>query len=156
MNAFLVIIGILIVGLLIALWAVKKFNVTTKVFGIPLQYVLDIALVLVAIIAVIVIKTALGGKNKTIEALLTKLNIMKAQNNINIVNDHIQDKTDAIATIDQKIKELQPATQQKDIDNLLAQQAAIKQQMQDLNQQKQNHTESQKTLEQKIKDMEAL
>jgi hypothetical protein len=156
MNAFLAIIGVLIVGLLIALWAVKKFNVKTKVYGIPLQYVLDIALVLTGITAVIVIKTVLGNNSTALKALLMKLNIMKAQNNINIANDEIKTKTDAIISIDQQIKNLQPATQQKDIDNLIVQQNAVKQQLQDLNQQKQTHISTQTTLEQQIKNLGSL
>jgi hypothetical protein len=156
MNAFLVMVGVAIVGLIIALWAVKKFNVKTKVFGVPLQYVLDVALLIVALVAVLVIKTVLGGKSKTIEALLAKLNMQKAQNNINIVNNDIKTKTDTITAIDQQIKTLQPATQKSDIDALIAQQNAAKQELEDLNKQKQTHTDVQTTLQQKIQDLAAL
>ena len=156
MNAFLVIVGVLVVGLIIALWVIKKFNVKTKVFGIPLQYVLDVALLLVAIIAVIVIKTALGDKSKALNTLLAKLNIMKAQNNINIVNDAIKEKTDNIAGIDQQIKALQPATQQSSIAALVAQQNSVKQELDDLNKQKQTHVNTQTTLQQQVKDLSSL
>jgi hypothetical protein len=155
MNAFLVITGILIVGMLITLWVIKKFNIQSKVFGIPLKYVLDVALVLTGTIALIIIKSALGGKSKTIATLLAKLQITGAQNKIDIVDEGIKEKTALIATIDQKIHAL-PATQQSDVDALVAQQNAVKKDLADLNAQKQDHTDNKTTLEQKIKEMESI
>ena len=107
MNAFLVIAGSLIVGLLIALWVVKHFQIKTKLWGIPLQYILDIALLIVAVITVIVIKTALGNKSKALEVLLARLKISQVLNSINIINDHITENQDSINSIDNQIKVLQ-------------------------------------------------
>lgn len=156
MNAFLVITGALIISLIAALFIVKKFNIKRKIFGIPLQYVLDIALLFIAVVIVVVVKNALSGKNKTITALLNKLQINMTQNKINIVNDAIKEKTDNIASIDQQIKAIQPATQQSSIDALVAQQNSVKQELDDLNKQKQTHVTTQTTLQQQIKDLSSL
>jgi len=154
MNAFLVIIGSIIVGLLIALWAVKKFQIKTKVFGIPLQYVLDTALLLAAIILVIVVKTALGSKSKAIEQLLIKLRIMKSQNDINIVNDHIQENNDSISALNKQIAALQGSSDQAQIDALLRQKNEIEQELYDLNTQKQGHTDNKTSLEDRVAQMQ--
>jgi gas vesicle protein len=156
MNAFLVIVAVLIIGLLIAMWVVKQLNIKKKIWGIPLQYLLDTALLIVAVVAVIVIKNALGGKSRTIQALLARLNIQQTQNKINMVDDSIKEKTDAITNIDQQIKNLQPATNPADVNNLIAQQNAVKQELDDLNKQKQSHLDAQASLQQQIKDLEAL
>ena len=154
MNAFLVITGVLIVAILITLWVLKKFNIQTKIFGIPLKYILDIALLLIGIIVVIVIKVALGNKNKQLEALLLKLRITKAQNDINIVNDHIQETHTAISTIDQQIAGLQGTSNQPKIDVLLQQKKEIEQQLADLNQKKQGHADNKFSLEERVKQMQ--
>jgi septal ring factor EnvC (AmiA/AmiB activator) len=156
MNAFLVIVGVLIVGLLIALWVVKQFNIQTKVFGVPLKYVLDVALLVVAVIAVVVVKTALANKSKALEALLMKLNIMQAQNKINIVNEDIKTKNDELDAVNKQLAAVEPGTKQSDVDALVAQKDASEKTIDDLNKQKAVHTTTQTTLSQKMKDMEAL
>jgi hypothetical protein len=156
MNVFFVVTGIIIAGLLIALWVVKQFGIKTKLWGIPLQYILDVALLLVAIIAVVVVKTALGNKSKALETLLMKLNVMKFQNHINIVNDDIQVKNEELDSVNKQLAATQPGTKQSDIDALVAQKDAAEKVIEDLNQQKAVHTTNQETLQQKIKDAEAL
>jgi TolA-binding protein len=157
MNAFLVIAGSLIVGLLIALWVVKRFKITTKLWGISLQYILDIALIIVAVIMVVVVKTALGNKNKALEVLLAKLKISQANNSINIINDHITDNQNSINSIDSQIKALQGNTVNADkITSLTSQKDAIQKQIDNLNAQKQDHTDNKSSLEDRVKQMNGV
>jgi len=158
MNAFLVIAGSLIVGLLIALWIVKHFQIKTRLWGIPLQYILDIALVVVAVITVVVVKTVLGNKNRALEVLLAKLKISQASNSINIINDHLTTNQNSINSIDSQIKVLQSdAANVNQIASLSSQKDAIQKEIDDLNAQKQGHTNNKASLEDRVKKMsEAL
>ena len=157
MNAFLVIAGSLIVGLLIALWVVKHFQIKTKLWGIPLEYILDIALLIVATVLVVVIKTALGNKSKALEALLAKLKISQVLNSINIINDHITENQSSIDSIDSQIKALQGNTTNTDqITALTSQKDAIQKQIDDLNAQKQGHTDNKSSLEDRVKQMNGV
>jgi septal ring factor EnvC (AmiA/AmiB activator) len=154
MNAFLVITGVVIVALLIALWVVKQFNIQTKLWGIPLKYILDIALILVAITAIIVVKVALGNKSKALDALLAKLQISQANNKISILDDHIATNQTAITSIDTQIKNLQGSSCAGQIDALTKQKEDIQKQIDDLNSQKQTHTDNKSSLEDRVKQME--
>ena len=157
MNAFLIIAGSLIVGLLIALWIVKHFQIKTKLWGVPLQYILDIALVIVGTILIIVVKTALGNKSKALEALLAKLKISQVLNSINIINDHITENQSTIDSIDSQIKVLQGNTANADqITALTNQKDAIQKQIDDLNAQKQTHTDNKSSLEDRVKQMNGV
>jgi septal ring factor EnvC (AmiA/AmiB activator) len=154
MNAFLVIAGSLIIGLLIALWVVKHFQIKTKLWGIPLQYLLDIVLVAVAVITAVIIKVALGNKSKALEVLLAKLKISQAVNSINIINDHLTENQNNINDIDSQIKALQGNTANTDqITSLTSQKDAIQKQIDDLNSQKQGHTDNKSSLEDRVKQM---
>ena len=157
MNAFLIIAGSLIVGLLIALWIVKHFQIKTKLWGVPLQYILDIALVIVGTILIIVVKTALGNKSKALEALLAKLKISQVLNSINIINDHITENQSTIDSIDSQIKALQGNIANADqIVSLTSQKDAIQKQIDDLNAQKQTHTDNKSSLEDRVKQMNGV
>jgi len=156
MNVFLCIVAVLIIALLVAMWVVKQLGIQKKIWGIPLQYLLDASLLVMAVVAVIVVKTALGGKSKMIQALLARLNIQQVQNRVNIIDDSIKEKNDAISNIDQQINALQPATNPADINNLISQQDAVKKELANLNQQKQTHLDTQTNLQQQIKNLESL
>jgi hypothetical protein len=154
MNAFLVVAGSLIIGLLVALWVVKQFNIQTKVLGVPLKYVLDIALVVVATVTVVVVKNALGNKNKALEALLIKLRISQAGNSINIIDDHLTENQSSISSIDSQIKVLQSnSTGDSQITALTNQKNAIQKEIDDLNMQKQNYADTKSSLEDRVKKM---
>jgi len=154
MNAFLVIAGSIIVGLLIALWAIKQFKVQTRVFGIPLKYVLGITLLVVAVIVVIVVRTALGNKNKQLEALLLKLRILQVKNKTDIIDEHIQQNNTTIAEIDQQISQIQGSSNQSKIDSLIKQKQDIEKKTQEFNQQKQTHADNKASLEDRVKAMQ--
>jgi len=156
MNTFLVISGVVIVGLLVTLWLLKKFNIQKAVFGIPLKYIIDIVLVLVAIIVVIVVKAAFVKKNKALEALLLKLRIRQAQNNINIIDDHISQTDTCITGINEQIRRLEGQSDKTKIDALIQQKKEIENQLIALKNEKQGHQVDQESLQKQIDDMEKI
>jgi type II secretory pathway pseudopilin PulG len=153
MNAFLVIAGSLIVGLLIALWVVKHFQIKTKLWGIPLQYLLDTILVAVAIITAVVVKVALGNKNKALEVLLAKLQISQAKNSLDMIDEHLSQNQQTIATIDTQIGNLQSSSSVDQINALSKQKDDIKKKINDLNNQKQGYADTKSSLEDRVKKM---
>ena len=106
MDTFLVIAGILFVVFIVAILIINKLNINIKIKGVNLKYWLTGGAIIVGIITLIVLKCVLGKKSRVIDELLTKLRKTKADADLKVIDEKMNNNQEKVDNIDGEIEVL--------------------------------------------------
>ena len=155
MDTFLVIAGILFIGLIVAIFIINKMNINIKIKGVNLKYWLTGGAIIVGIISLIVLKAVLGKKSRVIDELLTKLRKTKADADLRVIDEKMNNNQEKVDNINGKIESLKENydTNKGKIEKLELTKASIDKQIVDLNENHNKKIEEKTTLDDAINRM---
>jgi len=155
MDMFLVIAGVVLLGIIVTIFIMYKKGFNFKLCGVQIKHWLIVIGIIIAVLAIIIIKIALGKKNDSIEGLLVKLRKSQADADLKVIDEKLQNNQTKIEKIDTELKGLEVDTvvNQKKIDNLNKKKVNIDSQLNKINSQYSDKKKQKDSLEDKVARM---
>lgn len=158
MDMFLVIAGSLIIILGLVTFVLFKTNNNLKVGKVPLKYVLLVSSISVLILTIAILKMVYGKNVQKLDELLLKLKKTKADGEINVINEKINNNNDKVEEINKEIDYLKKDYDSNKlvIQDLEKQKQIVSDQIKELDLQKKSCSEEKDSLENKVEKMKEL
>lgn len=158
MDLFIVIMGISIAVLIIATFITFKFNVNIRIKGIPLKYILMFSGISLLILLIAVMKIIYGKNTKKLEELVFKLKKTKADGDIKVIDEKLNNNLNQVKNIDSQIDGLKKDYKSNKVEilNLEKQKIDISNKIVDLKNKREETCSEKESLEDKVNKMKSL
>ncbi len=155
MDWIFVVVGAILIGIIVAVFIMYKKGFNLKLWGVQIKHWLIVIGIVVAVLAIMIVKIALGKKSDKIEDLLIKLRKSQADGDLRVIDEKLQNNQNKAEKINTELEGLEAAAgvNKKKIDNLNKKKANIDSQLEKINGQYSDKKKQKDNLEDKVARM---
>ena len=155
MDAFIVIMGVLLLIVVAAVIIMYKKGFSAKLYNVQVKHWLIVIGIVLAIMTVIVVKIFVGKKSRLADELLSKLRRTKAESDLKVIDEKLNNNKEKSGKIDEQLKVLDKDLDiNKDkIEKLNKQKESVDAKISTLDAQYSDKKTDKESLEEKVKKM---